>query len=76
VRAWADRARTHFRDKHLEARGGFAAEQNRLSGSSTLLDQKAFVRMAKSLELALSFRSLVTPLNVDIQVRDHTYHAG
>jgi len=35
VRAWGDRARVHFRNKHLEARSRFAADQNRLPGSSS-----------------------------------------
>lgn len=30
VRAWGERARAHFRAKHLEARGRFAAEQRQL----------------------------------------------
>ena len=37
VRAWGDRARAHFRNKHLEARSRLAAEQNRLSGSSSAM---------------------------------------
>jgi uncharacterized protein (DUF697 family) len=32
VRAWGERARAHFREKHLEARRRFAAEQARLPG--------------------------------------------
>src|SRR5580658_4251675 len=35
VRAWAQRARTHFRTKHLEARRRFAEEQMRLPGAPT-----------------------------------------
>jgi len=31
VRAWGERARAHFRGKHIEARARFAAEQERLS---------------------------------------------
>jgi len=31
VRAWGERARAHFRIKHIEARARFAAEQERLS---------------------------------------------
>jgi hypothetical protein len=34
VRAWGQRARAHFREKHLEVRRKFAAEQLRLSGAS------------------------------------------
>jgi EcsC protein family len=34
VRAWGQRARAHFREKHLEIRRKFAAEQLRLSGAS------------------------------------------
>ena len=38
VRAWGERARAHFRDKHLEARRRFAAEQMQLPGApSTML---------------------------------------
>ncbi len=33
VRAWGERARTHFRGKHLEARRKFAEEQIQLSGA-------------------------------------------
>jgi len=32
VRAWGERARAHFRNKHLEARRRLVAEQMRLSG--------------------------------------------
>jgi uncharacterized protein (DUF697 family) len=35
VRAWGERARAHFRGKHLEARSRLAAEQGRLSGPSS-----------------------------------------
>src|SRR5277367_606228 len=35
VRAWGHRARAHFREKHLEVRRKFAAEQLRLSGPSS-----------------------------------------
>jgi hypothetical protein len=35
VRAWAQRARTHFRAKHLEVRRRFAEEQMRLPGAPT-----------------------------------------
>jgi hypothetical protein len=35
VRAWAQRARVHFRAKHLEVRRRFAEEQMRLPGSTT-----------------------------------------
>ena len=35
VRAWGQRARAHFREKHLEVRRKFAAEQLRLSGPSS-----------------------------------------
>ncbi len=34
VRAWGQRARAHFREKHLEIRRKFAAQQLRLSGAS------------------------------------------
>jgi hypothetical protein len=34
VRAWAQRARSHFRAKHLEARRRFAEEQMRLRGTT------------------------------------------
>jgi hypothetical protein len=34
VRAWGQRARAHFREKHLEVRRKFAAEQLRLSGAT------------------------------------------
>ena len=37
VRAWGERARAHFRGKHLEARRRFAAEQGQLSGASTTI---------------------------------------
>jgi hypothetical protein len=38
VRAWGERARAHFRAKHLEMRSRFVAEQMRLpGGSSTML---------------------------------------
>jgi len=33
VRAWGQRAREHFRAKHLEARRRFAAEQIQLPGA-------------------------------------------
>jgi hypothetical protein len=33
VRAWGERARAHFRGKHIEARARFAAEQARLPGA-------------------------------------------
>jgi len=35
VRAWGERARAHFRKKHLEARQRVAVEQARLPASST-----------------------------------------
>ncbi|HSZ60560.1 MAG TPA: EcsC family protein [Terriglobales bacterium] len=35
VRAWGRRARAHFRQKHLEARARFAAEQRQLPASSS-----------------------------------------
>jgi uncharacterized membrane protein YdjX (TVP38/TMEM64 family) len=33
VRAWGERARAHFRAKHLEARRRFAEEQRQLPGA-------------------------------------------
>ena len=35
VRAWGERARAHFRAKHLQARQRFAAEQGQLPGAPT-----------------------------------------
>src|SRR5271165_815708 len=37
VRAWGERARAHFRAKHLEARRRFAAEQVQLPGAPSIL---------------------------------------
>ena len=37
VRAWGERARTHFRAKHLEARHRFAAEQMQLPGAPSAM---------------------------------------
>jgi uncharacterized membrane protein YdjX (TVP38/TMEM64 family) len=37
VRAWGQRARAHFRGKHLEERQRLAAEQAQLSGASTAI---------------------------------------
>ena len=34
VRAWGERARAHFRAKHIEARRKFAEEQAKLPGSA------------------------------------------
>jgi uncharacterized membrane protein YdjX (TVP38/TMEM64 family) len=36
VRAWGQRARAHFRAKHLEARRRFAEEARKLSAAPTL----------------------------------------
>jgi hypothetical protein len=37
VRAWGERARTHFRAKHLEARRRFAEEQMQLPGKPSAM---------------------------------------